>query len=62
MKDGTTVVLTFEGRLPDGTVYDKMTKDDPLKFQVGHNLILDGLEREVREMSVGEKKTFTIKD
>lgn len=62
MLDGTTVTLTFEGRLPDGKVYDKMDKNNPLKFQVGHDLVLEGFEREVREMKVGEKKTFTIKD
>ena len=62
MLDGTTVTLTFEGRLPDGTVYDKMTVENPLVFQVGHDMVLDGFEREVREMVEGEKKTFTIKD
>lgn len=62
MLDGTTVTLTFEGRLPDGTVYDKMTAENPLVFQVGHDMVLDGFEREVREMVEGEKKTFTIKD
>ena len=54
MLDGTTVTLTFEGRLPDGTVYDKMTAENPLVFQVGHDMVLDVVE--------GEKKTFTIKD
>lgn len=62
MLDGTTVTLTFEGRLPDGSVYDKMTAENPLVFQVGHDMVLDGFEREVREMAEGEKKTFTIKD
>ena len=62
MLDGTTVTLTFEGRLPDGKVYDKMTAEKPLSFQVGHDMVLDGFEREVKEMKVGEKKTFTIKD
>lgn len=62
MQDGTTITLIFEGRLPDGTVYDKTTADNPLVFQVGHDLVLDGFEREVREMAEGEKKTFTIKD
>lgn len=62
MQDGTTVTLVFEGRLPDGTVYDKTTEEKPLVFQVGHDMVIDGFEREVREMKVGEKKTFTIKD
>lgn len=62
MLDGTTVTLIFEGRLPDGKVYDKKTADDPLVFQVGRDLVLDGFEREVREMEKGEKKTFTIRD
>ncbi len=62
MLDGTTITLTFEGRLPDGSVYDKMTGENPLTFQVGRDMVLDGFEREVREMKKGEKKTFTIKD
>lgn len=62
MLDGTTITLTFEGRLPDGSIYDKMTAENPLVFQVGHDMVLDGFEREVREMAKGEKKTFTIKD
>lgn len=62
MLDGTTVTLVFEGRLPDGSVYHKVTAEEPLVFQVGRDMVLDGFEREVREMSEGEKKTFTIKD
>ena len=33
-----------------------------LTYEQLHDMVLDGFEREVREMKKGEKKTFTIKD
>lgn len=62
IKVGSTVRLVHKGMLEDGTVFDQSTPEQPLEFPSGRGLIMDGFEREVAEMSVGEKKTFTIKD
>ena len=62
MRKRTTVKLAYKGILPDGTVYDQATRENPLVMQAGMGLALDGFEREVMEMEAGETKTFTVKD
>lgn len=62
MRKRTTVKLAYKGILPDGTVYDQATPDNPLEMQAGMGFALDGFEREIMEMELGEKKTFTVKD
>lgn len=62
MKKRTTVKLAYKGILPDGTVYDQATAENPLEMQAGMGLALEGFEREIMEMELGEKKTFTVKD
>lgn len=61
MKLGSTVRLTYTGTLDDGTVFGYAKADDPMEFQTGMDLVIDGLEKEILEMNeVGEKRTFTI--
>lgn len=63
MEIGSTVKLVIKGTLQDGTVFVETTADEPLEFQTGMNLVVDGLENEVLKMNeVGEKKTFTISE
>lgn len=63
MKLGSTVTLTYEGRLDDGTVFGYATAEKPMKFQTGMDMVVDGFEREILAMNeVGEKKSFTISE
>lgn len=61
MQLGSTVTLTYTGKLDDGTVFGYATKEEPMKFQTGTDMAIDGFEKAVLEMNeVGEKKTFTV--
>ena len=63
MELGSTVKLTFKGTLEDGTVFGYATEENPMEFQTGMDLVVDGFEREILAMNeVGEKKTFTISE
>ena len=60
MKLGSTVRLTYNGTLKDGTVFGYAKPEAPMEFQTGMDLTIDGFEREIIKMEAGEKKTFTI--
>ena len=60
MKLGSTVRLTYTGTLEDGTGFGYAKPHDPMEFQTGMDLTIDGFEREVMKMEAGEKKTFTL--
>lgn len=61
MQLGSTVTLTYTGKLDDGTVFGYADKEKPMKFQTGMDMAISGFEDAVLEMNeVGEKKTFTI--
>lgn len=61
MKLGSTVTLVYTGKLDDGTVFGYATKEEPMKFQTGMDMTIDGFEKAVLEMNeVGEKKSFVV--
>lgn len=60
IKPGSKVRLTYTGTLDDGTVFGYAKPEAPMEFQTGMDLTIEGFEREVSEMEVGEKKTFTL--
>lgn len=62
MELGATVTLVYTGKLDDGTVFGLATKEEPMKFQTGMDMAIDGFEAAIMEMEgvVGEKKTFTV--
>lgn len=60
MKLGSTVRLLYTGTLEDGTVFGYAKKEGPMEFQTGMDMTVPGFEREILEMSAGEKKTFTL--
>ena len=60
MKLGSTVRLIYTGTLKDGTVFGYAKPEEPMEFQTGMELVIEGLEREIMKMEAGEKKTFTV--
>ncbi len=61
MELGSTVTLLYTGKLEDGTVFGFATEEKPLKFQTGMDMIIDGLEEGIMDMTeVGEKKTIVV--
>lgn len=55
-KSGDTVSVHFTGRLEDGTVFDESREGDPLQFEVGADQVIDGFDRAVAGMEVGESR------
>ena len=61
MELGSTVTLTYRGTLDDGTEFGYATAENPMVFQTGMDMVIDGLEKEILSMNeVGEKKSFTV--
>ena len=61
MKDGAKVKIEYTGTFEDGTVFDSSVGKDSLEFEIGANMIIPGLEKEVSKMKKGEEKEVTIK-
>jgi peptidylprolyl isomerase len=59
-KYGDTVMVHYEGKLSDGTVFDASVGGDPLEFTIGEGQIIQGFEQAVVGMNIGESKTTTI--
>lgn len=53
---GDRVAVHFTGKLQDGTVFDTSREGDPLEFEVGADEVIDGFDRAVRGMEVGESR------
>lgn len=59
-KEGNTVQVHYEGRLPDGTVFDSSSGRDPIEFTIGGGQVVPGFDEAVRGMEPGQKKTANI--
>ena len=55
-KQGDTVQVHYKGTLQDGTVFDTSEGRDPLSFQIGSGEVIEGFEKAVDGMEVGETK------
>ena len=60
MKVGQTVRVFYTGKLDDGTVFDSNVGGQPLEFQAGTGMMIEGFDKAVMNMEVGEKKTVII--
>ena len=59
-KTGDTVQVNYVGRLADGTVFDSSKEAGPMEFKLGGGKVIEGFDKAVLGMKVGEKKTVTI--
>ncbi|MDY6931588.1 MAG: peptidylprolyl isomerase [Halobacteriota archaeon] len=59
-KDGDMVSVHYTGTLDDGTVFDSSKGRDPLSFTVGDGSMIQGFDRAVNGMALGDIKTVTI--
>lgn len=57
---GDTVKIHYTGTLGDGTVFDSSRERDPLEFTIGQGQVIEGFEKAVVGMSVGESKQAMI--
>ncbi|MEW5734234.1 MAG: peptidylprolyl isomerase [Thermodesulfobacteriota bacterium] len=59
-EQGKFVQIHYTGTLDNGDVFDSSQGRSPLEFQVGQGQVIDGFDKAVAGMSVGEKKTFNL--
>lgn len=64
-KNGDVVGVNYTGMLTDGTVFDssvdpKFGHVEPIQFQLGGGMVIQGWEKGVLGMKVGEKRHLTI--
>jgi peptidylprolyl isomerase len=60
-KEGSRVRILLEGKLEDGTVFDKTERDNPIEFVIGEGRMLPKIENTVKGMKTGEKKSVKLK-
>ncbi|MFC1910663.1 peptidylprolyl isomerase [Chloroflexota bacterium] len=58
--NGDTVKVDYTGMLSDGTVFDSSVGKQPLEFTLGSGQVIEGFDKAVTGMKVGESKTVTI--
>lgn len=64
-KNGDVLVMSYTGRLTDGTVFDsnvdpKFNHVEPFEFTLGAGQVIQGWDEGLVGMKVGEKKTLTV--
>jgi peptidylprolyl isomerase len=58
--DGNTIKVHYTGKLGDGSVFDSSDGRQPLQFTVGQGEVIQGFDKTVIGMKIGDAKTFTI--
>ena len=61
VKVGRRIAILYEGKLADGTVFDKkQNRKSPLEFRHGTGQVIKGLERGLEGMRAGGERTIII--
>ncbi len=62
IKNGQTAVMLYTGKLVDGSVFDATSKrnNEPLSFTLGAGQVIEGWDKGIVGMKVGEQRTLTI--
>lgn len=60
VKEGDKVQLICEAKLEDGTLCFKNEQEKPFVFIVGEGKFLPGIEKELKDMKIGDTKTVTL--
>jgi len=59
---GQEVTVNYEGRLEDGSVFDRSADHgEPLKIRIGEGQVIEGWDRGIMKMKLGEKADLVIK-
>lgn len=60
VKSGDKVKVHYHGRLNTGETFDSSAGREPLEFEVGSGMVIQGFDKGVTGMKVGEKRTINI--
>lgn len=63
VKAGDNVAVDYTGTLDDGSVFDSTTHEShthPLEFKAGSGQLIEGFDKAVLGMKLGEEKTFKL--
>lgn len=60
VKSGDKIKVHYHGRLTSGETFDSSEGREPLEFEVGSGMVIQGFDAGVTGMVVGEKKTINI--
>lgn len=60
VQDNQTIRVHYKGTLTDGTLFDSSEGREPLEFTVGAGQVIRGFDDAVKDMQVGESKSFLI--
>ena len=58
--DGNTVKVHYTGSLDDGSVFDSSEGRDPLQFTVGAGQVIQGFDKAVTGLAVGDTNEVTF--
>lgn len=50
----------YTGKKKDGQTFDSSIQRDPFTFEIGKNQVIEGFEKAVLSLAIGEKKSFDI--
>lgn len=60
-KNGDTISVHYTGKLENGTKFDSsLDRGTPFEFTIGEGMVIQGWERGLLDMKVGEKRILTI--
>lgn len=59
-KNGDSVVVSYVGRLKDGTVFDSSEGKPPLRFTLGSGEVIPGFDQAIVGMDEGTSRSFTL--
>jgi FKBP-type peptidyl-prolyl cis-trans isomerase len=60
-ENGKTVAVHYTGKFEDGTVFDSsIQRGTPIEFVLGAGMVIQGWEKGILGMKVGEKRVLTI--
>lgn len=60
VESGQTVQVHYKGTLNSGEMFDSSEGRQPLEFVVGSGQVINGFDKAVRDMNVGEQKKVNI--
>lgn len=59
-KNGDVVKVHYTGKHTNGSVFDTSLEREPLQFELGRGMMIQGFEEAILGMKIGEEKTINL--